>query len=89
MARRAGLAVRADRLRRGLIRRRHRQPAEGTVSPRTSGQIDTFHRRILIAPSVVYGLILGIALCCCLSGHTVRACKYSATRTLRTGSETT
>jgi hypothetical protein len=26
MARRAGLAVRADRLRRGLIRRRHRQP---------------------------------------------------------------
>ena len=44
--------------------------AEGTVSPRTSGQIDKFDRRILIAQSVVYGFILGIALCCCLSGHT-------------------
>jgi hypothetical protein len=71
MARRAGLAVRADRLRRGLIGRRHRQSAEGTVSPRTSGQINTFDSRILIAQSVVYGFIpLGTALCCCLSGHT-------------------
>ncbi len=70
MAGRAGLAVRADRLRRGLIRRRHRQSAEGTVSARTSGRIDTFDRRILIAQSAVYGFILDIALCCCLGGHT-------------------
>ena len=89
MARRYGLAVRADRLRRGLIRRRHHQSAEGTVSPRTSGQIDKFDRRILIAQSVVYGFILGIALCCCPAVTPMTSCKYSATPILPTGSETT
>ena len=40
------------RLRRGLIRRRHSQSAEGAVNSRTSGQIDTFDRRIVMSSTV-------------------------------------
>jgi hypothetical protein len=68
MDRRAGLAVRADRLRRGLIRRRHRQPRTSDLRVRLRSERSRWWLAAKQLPDA-NGYWLGLAAIFLLGGH--------------------